>query len=129
MSWELVGSAVVSGAWIKLGDVTANLIKLELTTAENPYNLNRFGYLRQEFESGHYSAIWTRIYPKVGESHLLVLPDLGYASRGLYLTGRYPPHDWALTVYQDPSYSLPASGGGTGPVSINGGVYVGSNPT
>lgn len=122
MSWELIGSAYVSGAWIKLGDVTANLIKLEVTTAVNPYKLNRFGYLRQEFEADHFSANWIRIFPQVGEAHVLVLPDLGYATRGLYLTGRYPPHDWELTVYQDPEYVLP-TGGAVGPYSIDGGVY------
>lgn len=123
MSWELVGSAYVSGAWIKLGDVTANLIKLEVTTADNPYKLNRFGFLRQEFEENHFSTHWTRIFPQVGESHLLVLSDFGYASRGLYLTGRYPPHDWILTVHQDPSYVLPAGGGNGGPLTIDGVRY------
>lgn len=100
MTWQLVGSAQVKANWILVGTITSTLIKFSIQSTNNPYNLSRIGYLRQEFEADLYSANWVKIWPKPGEEHLLELPTLGYASRSLYLQGGFYNLDWVLTVFQ-----------------------------
>lgn len=100
MAWQLVGSAHVGNDWILLGTITSNPIKFSIQSFDNPYDLARPGYLRQEFEPGLFSAQWMRIWPKPGESHILELPTYGYADSDLYLLRGPYNQDWILEVHQ-----------------------------
>lgn len=101
--WVTVGTVASSQTWSDVGDISSDLIRVSYDMPAPPKP--PLGVLRQKWDTDTYDGLWTKIFPKLFDQEIYLIPvPPEFVAAGLYTRGlqvrAWTAWPWAITVEQ-----------------------------
>ncbi|MEM9118221.1 MAG: hypothetical protein AAGD09_10105 [Cyanobacteria bacterium P01_F01_bin.56] len=106
MAWLSVGRVTATRDWVNVGTIQSNILRLQYTFLGQVPSRVIYGALRERYELLLYNSRWYNLYPKSGDSEVLVLdPTPGfegtiYEARTIQVKQRAAGTDWQVQIDQ-----------------------------
>ena len=107
MAWVAVGNVLADrDRWVTVGVIQSNTLLLSFAFQSGVPDRAIVGYLRERFADDIVGLRWQRIYPKVKNREVLVLPanpdfrETIYQSREIEIVMGNDAYSWSVAIFQ-----------------------------